>query len=120
MAAPPSPALEELRKEGLSALQAAASDAEVEAWRVEWLGRQDGRITALLRSIKDQPSESRPAFGAAANQLRLELEAALASRLDALRRAELETLTTREALDVTLPGRPQSLGRLHPVTQTLR
>jgi phenylalanyl-tRNA synthetase alpha chain len=110
----------EVREEALSALAAAKDAAALEKWRNEWLGRQDGRVTALLRSIKDRPAETRAAFGAAANALKQELEAGVEGRLEAMRRAELERLGGEDALDVTLPGRPQTLGRLHPVTQTLR
>jgi phenylalanyl-tRNA synthetase alpha chain len=111
---------DDLRTEALAALAGAPDAATVDAWRAEWLGRQDGRVTLLLRSIREQPPEQRAAFGAAANAVRDALEDALAARLEALKRAELETLATSAALDVTLPGRPQPLGRLHPVTQTMR
>ncbi len=87
---------------------------------MEWLGRQDGRVTALLRSVREQPADQRAAFGAGANGLKAALEAAFDARGEALRKAELETLATTEALDVTLPGRQRPLGRLHPVTQTMR
>lgn len=112
------PSVDEVRREALDAL-AAANDNELDAWRAEWLGRQDGRVTLLLRSVKDQPAERRAEFGREANRLKEELEAALDNRRHELRRASLEALTTRQAIDVTLPGRPQPLGRLHPVTQTL-
>src|SRR5690606_23657601 len=101
------------------ALESAGADG-LESWRATWLGRQDGRITALLRSVKDQPPESRAFFGAAANKLKNELEAALAERQDALKSQKLKALSTSGAIDVTLPGRPQPVGRLHPVTQTMR
>jgi phenylalanyl-tRNA synthetase alpha chain len=120
MAAPPSLSFDELRGEALAGLEAASSEQALEGWRVEWLGRQDGRLTALLRSIKDQPQEQRGEFGAAANQLKAALESAFEARQEALRRATLQALETSDAIDVTLPGRPQPLGRLHPVTQTLR
>ena len=112
--------VDELRDTALKALKAAPDDAAIEAWRVEWLGRQDGRATSLLRQVREQPPEERAAFGAAANALKQVLEEALNTRQDAARQAELVDLTTRHAIDVTLPGRPQPLGRLHPVTQTLR
>ena len=109
-----------LQAEALATLASATSEAQLEAWRVEWLGRQDGRLTALLRSVREQPVESRGAFGAAANQLKQTLEAALASRHESNREAALRELSTSAAIDVTLPGRPQAIGRLHPVTQTMR
>ena len=109
-----------LRAEALAGLAAASDAAAVDRWRVEWLGRADGRVTALLRSIREQPPETRNAFGAEANALKQALEAALGDKTEAMKKAELASLSTTAALDVTLPGRPQTLGRLHPVTQTMR
>lgn len=114
------PSFESLRAEALGALASAQGEAGLEAWRVEWLGRQDGRVTAILRSVKDQPPGERAAFGSGANALKAALEAAFEERRESLKRAELESLATTEALDVTLPGRRRPVGRLHPVTQTMR
>jgi phenylalanyl-tRNA synthetase alpha chain len=111
--------IEALRAEALEAL-ANAAEAELDAWRASWLGRQDGRVTLLLRSVREQPPEERAAFGSAANALKNELEAALGERQEAVRNQQLQELATAGAIDVTLPGRPQPVGRLHPVTRTLR
>lgn len=108
-----------LRTQALAALDE-ADESAVDSWRTEWLGRQEGKVTALLRSVKEQPQEQRAAFGAAANSLKKTLEEAIQTRRETLRRQELAGLATAGALDVTLPGRPQTIGRLHPVTQTLR
>ncbi|MCC7362983.1 MAG: phenylalanine--tRNA ligase subunit alpha [Dehalococcoidia bacterium] len=113
-------AMDELLNEALAGLRNAADAPAIEQWRVEWLGRQDGRITKLLRAVREQPQDERAAFGAAANRLKQELEAAFEGRQEELRRSAIEALSTTSALDVTLPGRPQTLGRLHPVTQTMR
>jgi phenylalanyl-tRNA synthetase alpha chain len=109
-----------LREAAMTALASAADEAALESWRAEWLGRADGRVTLLTRAIKDQPPEQRASFGAAANALKVALEAALAGRQEILKAARLRELETGSAIDVTLPGRPQVLGRLHPVTQTMR
>lgn len=111
--------IESVRSEAIATLESASEDG-LDSWRASWLGRQDGRITSLLRSVKDQPPESRASFGAAANALKNELESALAERQDALKKQKLQQLSTSGAIDVTLPGRPQPVGRLHPVTQTMR
>ena len=111
---------EDLRAEALAALSGATDEAALEQWRAEWLGRQDGRVTLLLRAVREQPADQRAAFGQAANAVKQALEAALGERQDALKQAALKTLSTTAALDVTLPGRPQTIGRLHPVTQTMR
>lgn len=114
------PRIEGLRSEALAALTSASDEAALERWRITFFGRQDGRLSALLRSIKDVPPDQRAAFGGAANAVKVELETALEHRQDELKAAALKALTTESALDVTLPGRPQPLGRLHPVTQTMR
>lgn len=112
--------LSRLEEEALAGLAAAGDEASLERWRAEWLGRQDGRVTVLLRGIREVPQEERAAYGAAVNALKGRLEAGLEERRAALKRAELERLAREGALDVTLPGRPQPLGRLHPITRTLR
>ncbi len=109
-----------LQDEALAELARATEEATLEAWRIRWLGRQDGRASSLLRGVKDQPAEARAAYGAAANALKRALDDALAARQDATAKEALDALATTAALDVTLPGRPQPLGRLHPVTQTMR
>jgi phenylalanyl-tRNA synthetase alpha chain len=112
--------IEGLREKALAALASASDEAGLEQWRISFFGRQDGQLTALLRSIKDLPTDERASFGSNANKLKQELESALEGRQQALKQAALNKLTSESALDVTLPGRPQVLGRLHPVTQTMR
>ncbi|MGB4860883.1 MAG: phenylalanine--tRNA ligase subunit alpha [Tepidiformaceae bacterium] len=112
--------LEGLREEALAALAAASDEAGLERWRITFFGRQEGRLTALLRSIKDIPADERATFGAQANQLKQSLEVALDARQQELKAVALKVLSTEAALDVTLPGRPQVIGKLHPVTQTMR
>jgi len=112
--------LEQIRTEGLSALEHCADERALEAWKVAYLGRKSGRLTALLRSIGTLPREERATVGAAANQVREEFERAYADREAALRREALARTIAEQRLDVTLPGRKPVLGRLHPITQTLR
>jgi phenylalanyl-tRNA synthetase alpha chain len=117
-----SPSLDDLRhleEEALTELDAAATPQATEDWRVRFLGRS-GILTAVLRSLRDLDPEQRRLVGGAANRLKGDLEAALAKRSEVARRAELEAQLETSSLDVTLPGRPRTLGRLHPVTQTLR
>ncbi len=111
--------LEELRRRALDGL-AAAGDAEaLEAWRLAYLGRR-GEVTNVLRGLGELPIEERRRVGAKANELRNELESALAEGEKAIESAALTALEQAGALDVTLPGRPALVGRLHPITQTLR
>jgi phenylalanyl-tRNA synthetase alpha chain len=106
--------VEELREEALGALEKTSSLDELADWRVKYLGRK-GAVTGLLRGVGELPPEERPAFGQAANELKELLARALEGRGQ-----ELSRPAAGSALDVTLPGRPVNLGRLHLTTRTLR
>lgn len=111
--------LEQLHRDAAQALDAAASLAETEAWYADTLGRK-GRMTALLRGLGQLPTEERPAAGQAANRIKLDLEAALQARQEAIRTEEMERTLAAEGIDVTVPGRSPAVGKLHPTTQTMR
>src|SRR5438046_701716 len=111
--------LEELEQKSLAELAAIADLKDLDAWRVRVLGKK-GELTQLLRAVGGLPPEERPAFGAAANRVKARIEAAYFAREAALKEAAIADSLTRERIDVTLPGRPPDLGRLHPTTQVLR
>ncbi len=111
--------LEELRVEAEKALAQADTAEKVAAWHGEYLGRK-GRLTGILRNLGSLTPEERPQVGKVANEVKTALEAALEERQAAIARAELEALRRLESVDVTLPGRPQTLGKLHITTRTLR
>lgn len=108
----------EIEREALGALASAEDDAGIEAWRTRVLGRS-GELTGVLRGIGGLEAEERKAVGAEANRAKQVLEAALEERREALRRAALASAEA-DGLDVTLPGRPVGMGRLHPITQVRR
>jgi phenylalanyl-tRNA synthetase alpha chain len=100
-------------------VDAASDDAALEAWRVTYLGRK-GQLTLVLRGLGELPEDERRRVGAEANRLKGELEAALEAKRAALAERRQAAAAESGRLDVTLPGRPKRVGRLHPVTQTLR
>jgi phenylalanyl-tRNA synthetase alpha chain len=110
--------LKAVEEEGLKALQAAADDEAVEAWRVMYLGRKQGRLTEIIAALPALVQEERRTAGAEANRVKRTLEDALVARKQALVE-EAVKVAAEEALDVTLPGPPLPGGRLHPITQTL-
>jgi phenylalanyl-tRNA synthetase alpha chain len=112
--------LDELTREAHAALESATDEAALEQFRLRFLSRGQGRITALRRGLGGLPPEDRPRAGAAINRLAEEIEAAFEARRAALRARSLEERLLRDRIDVTLPGRPRPRGRLHPITQTLR
>ncbi|MDP2659476.1 MAG: phenylalanine--tRNA ligase subunit alpha [Dehalococcoidia bacterium] len=110
--------LDSLQREALDLLGQASNTEALEAWRVRFLGRS-GAVTSVLRGLKDLPPAERPAVGARANQVKITLEEALKTTQDGLRQAELAR-SSRASLDVTMPGRPFPVGRLHPINKIIR
>ncbi len=112
--------IEEIRGEAASALEAAASSAELEELRVRYLGRK-AELTTILRGIAELPSSERGEVGGAANRARKELEELLeasAARLDV---SELDARLVTDRIDVTLPGAPpRPLGHAHLIARTTR
>jgi phenylalanyl-tRNA synthetase alpha chain len=102
-----------LEREGLAASAAAASTAEIETVRVEFLGRKSA-ITQALREVRDRET------GMALNAVRERLEAAIDAREAELARAELDARLTTERADITLPVGGYSRGHLHLITQIRR
>lgn len=111
--------LDQVAKEALAALGAAADGETLESWHVTYLGRK-GQVTQLIRRVSDLPKEERPAFGKRANEIKQALEAAYGRHAQALKVREMERSLVEGAIDVTLPGRSTAHGRLHPSTQVLR
>jgi phenylalanyl-tRNA synthetase alpha chain len=91
-----------------------------EALRVQWVGRKQGIVRALLDGIKTVEPAERRAYGEGVNRLKETVEQRLAALDVALTRAEQEAARRAAAVDVTLPGRPPALGSLHPVTLVIR
>ena len=111
--------LQALREEALLRLEQAGTLEALEEWQRAYLGKK-GRLSEMLRSLGTLPAEERPAAGRAANELRAELEAAGEEKARALRAEAQERAFRAERVDVTLPGRPPTLGHLHISTRILR
>ncbi|OQA42745.1 MAG: Phenylalanine--tRNA ligase alpha subunit [Chloroflexi bacterium ADurb.Bin325] len=109
-----------LRAEALAALAEAGDAAALEAWRVRYLSRKGGALGAAMDVIGKLPREERPAYGQAANEVKVALEEAFAARQEALKQEALAAELAAGTVDVTLPGRPPSLGHLHITSQNLR
>jgi len=112
--------LERLQATALAEL-AQAQDAEaLEAWRIRYLSRKGGALNEAVKQLAALPREERPAYGQAVNEVKNAIESAFARRQEELKAAALEAELAAGALDVTLPGRPPSIGHLHLTTQSLR
>jgi phenylalanyl-tRNA synthetase alpha chain len=83
--------------------------------RVRWLGKK-GTLTEQLKSLGGLPAAERPAAGQRINEAKERVQAAIEARREALARAEVERELAAGRVDVTLPGRGEQRGGLHPVT----
>ena len=111
--------LDELKATAVSELDGIDNLGDLERWRVRYLGRK-GSLTTILRGLAALSVDERRAVGAAANDLKTALEAGLQQKQEALKTRELVDTIEQTRIDVTLPGYPVSVGRLHPTTSTLR
>ena len=110
--------LKPLTEEAKAAIAAATDSAALEQLRVDFLGKK-GRVTELLKGLGKLSAEERPAAGALINVAKQELQELIAERKAVLEAAAVAEKLARETLDVTLPGRGQSTGGIHPVTRTI-
>ncbi len=111
-------ALDELMGEALGQLEQATDLQQLDDVRVRYLGKK-GAITALLKSLGRMEPEQRKQAGGAINEAKQRLQKAIQARRSALEEAALQARLEQERLDVTLPGRRQLRGGLHPVTRTM-
>ena len=111
--------LGELQAGALQEITAAADQAALDAVRVRYLGKK-GSLTLELKQLGSLPASERPAAGQAINEVKQKLQQALEERRNDLQASALDAQLTKLAIDVTLPGRGQKPGGLHPVTRTMK
>ena len=114
-----SPNLDELLKAAEADIAAAADARALDALRVDLLGKK-GRVTELLKSLGAMAPDERKLFGEQVNRVRDALNQALDVKGNALADLALNAKLASETIDVTLPGRGESVGGLHPITRTIQ
>lgn len=105
--------------EGIAAINSAVDLPALELVKARYLGKA-GELNALLKTLGQMSPEERKTIGAHINECKNQFQVTYNNKHDALNEAKLEQQLAAEALDVTLPGRGQSTGGLHPVTLTLQ
>jgi len=110
--------LEDIVKEALDLFAGIDDAVELEQVKARFLGKS-GALTDLQKGLGRVPAAERPAMGVRFNAAKEQLEAALTGRRNAIQRKKLEAQLAQESLDVSLPGRGEGSGGLHPVTRTL-
>lgn len=111
--------LKQLVQDGLNAVEKADNLQALDQIRVEYLGKK-GVITQQAKTLGKLSAEERPAAGQKINEAKGQVEQAINARRADLEKAAIEARLAAESIDVTLPGRGQDLGGLHPVTRTLQ
>lgn len=107
-----------LLAEALAAIAQSSDERSLDALRVQYLGKK-GSFTELLKGLGKLPAEERPVAGEQINKAKQELQLAIEARKSALVNAALDARLQDERIDVTLPGRRQGTGGLHPITITI-
>ena len=110
--------LQSLTDNALQEIAQAPDTQELEQLRVRYLGKK-GSLTQQLKSLGRLPAEQRPEAGAAINSAKERVQEALNARKQEMANQATASQLSREAVDVTLPGRGQGRGGLHPVTRTI-
>ena len=116
---PSAESIDEIKRSAVAALNSLQTLDAVDQWRIAYLGRR-GTLTHVLRGLSSLDVEERRVIGALANEAKSVLEERLEDRIRQINDAVLIRSASRDRLDVTLPGRPVSAGRLHPTTQIVR
>lgn len=110
--------IDEIKEKAMAELANCQDEKSLQDWRVHYLGKK-GQLTGVLRSLGSLSLEEKKAVGARANQVKVQLEAGLEEKEQALTAKQMDSLAGKDALDVTLPGRKPPTGRLHPVTKVI-
>ena len=107
----------------LESVKGAINDAAdltlLEGIRVQYLGKK-GKLTELLKGVSQLPKEQRPEMGKAVNLAKNEVVNLLTEQQQRLEQLALDKRLKQEVIDVTLPGRGQDTGQLHPVSRVRR
>jgi len=110
--------LKQLVTDGLEAVAQAADESALDQVRVQYLGKK-GELTAQLKSLGKLSAEERPAAGAKINEAKQQVQDAINIKRTMMAANALSKQLASESIDVTLPGRGQATGGLHPVTMTM-
>jgi phenylalanyl-tRNA synthetase alpha chain len=110
--------LDHLLEAATGALENSRDLAQLDQWRVKYFGKKS-ELTEIFTEIGKLPENERPLAGKRANEVKTALEKAYGEKAEELKTRDRDAFL-QERVDVTLPGRPIGMGRLHISTQTLR
>ena len=108
--------LHRLQQEAASSLAQIDDPAQLEAFRVRYLGRKGGLLTGIMRQLGSAAVADRPRLGQLANEIKQEIERQFEEKKA---RIASQAVPVGEGVDLSLPGRFLPFGKLHPVTQVM-
>ena len=108
--------LHRLQQEAASSLAQIDDPAQLEAFRVRYLGRKGGLLTGIMRQLGSADAADRPRLGQLANEIKQEIELQFEEKKA---RIASQAVPVGEGVDLSLPGRFLPFGKLHPVTQVM-
>lgn len=110
--------LEAIKVAALEEVKGSSNSTELDAVRVKYLGKK-GELTAILRGMGALSSEERPIVGKVANEVREAIEAALNDSISAIKNKEREEKLKNDIIDISLPGKKNTIGKRHPLDAAL-
>lgn len=110
--------LPKLTADAQAEIEAADNLGALDQIRVHYLGKK-GELTALLKTLGTLPAEERKSAGQEINNAKRSVQQTIESRKVSLEQDALQEKLASESVDVTLPGRGQQSGGLHPITRTM-
>lgn len=108
--------LSEIKAEALKKIATAKKLDDINNLETVFLGRR-GKLTILLRKLKDLPKEQKPLLGKLTNEVKKELAAKFAEKKAEIEQGGLKKFLSGEFFDTTLPGKIPCMGRIHPLSQ---
>ena len=110
--------LNEIKNNASETLKKIKSKADLEAFRVDFLGKK-GKLTAIMKGMGGLTPEERPIIGQIANDVRKFIENEISVINKELEARETERKLAEEKIDVTMPGKSITIGKRHPLTTVL-
>ncbi|MDD4003345.1 MAG: phenylalanine--tRNA ligase subunit alpha [Clostridia bacterium] len=106
--------LKQLISDAESGIGLAIDSKELDKLKIEYIGK-NGRLTALLKGLKDIPAQKRPVFGKLVNDARIKIEQFFSIKENQIKQREKQIRIQSETVDITLPGKKNKLGTMHPI-----
>ena len=110
--------IEQIKQKSIEEIKSAKDLKNLDELRVKYLGKK-GKLTAVLRGMKDLSAEERPVIGNLVNEAKAELENLIEEKEIAFKKEELNKKLEAEKIDITLPGSKLKRGSLHPVNRII-